>query len=144
MPSPPVPTRNALWVLRRAALAAVFTIAGMHSVWITSLVMAEWKLQKTAKAAATEATLPKASRASVERLAVERLRCAGVAVGSEAVAIEHNCEPARRAWQVKSGDQFAVTLTTPAADWAPAPLNRWGHWFGPERIRARAVVNTRP
>jgi hypothetical protein len=135
--SPP-PQHGVLWVLRGGVLLLVTLAAGLHAALFLAVVSAGEQLQTIAEEAALEATLPKASRSTVEQLAIRRLARIGIPIGSEAVYLEQNGQAARRWHCARSGDEFAVSITVPTATWLPRPISRWCDWVGPRNLRVRA------
>ena len=131
--------RNVPWVLCRAAFFLMILAAAIHTWQLVWLLAAKQQLTAAAEAAACEATLPEASRTSVERVAVGRLRRAGIVASGRAVCVEHNHRSAGRQFHTRLGDCFSVSITVPTMAMLPAPLGRWSQLFGPKQLHARAA-----
>ena len=130
--------RNVPWVLCRAAFFLMILAAAIHTWQLVWLLAAKQQLTAAAEAAACEATLPEASRTSVARVAVGRLRRAGIVTSGRAVRVELNHRSASRQFGTRLGDCFSVSITVPTTAMLPAPLGRWSQLFGPRRLQTRA------
>ena len=136
-----LPTRGVGWVLgRAAALAVLFFAAGVLSEFTYSLA-AERTLARAARAAAFEATLPRASLPSIAQV-VERRVAGYPRLGSQLrLHVEQNGLPVVGRFRPQQGDRLSVTLAAPSWTVLPDWLRLLTAWRGDSQITGRAEQN---
>lgn len=129
---------SAWWVGGCIGVFMLLFASAFHATQFAYLVHLEQELNTIASDAAKEASLPKASRTTVEAIAMSHLSRAGIQSNKSVIALQRNDLPVRRWYPQRYGDRFTVTLTVPVEDYLPAPLANWSQIFGPHSISASA------
>jgi hypothetical protein len=107
------PPRGISWVLVRATAGAVLALSFVTLAEFAYCLAAELSLARAAKAAALEATLPRASLETICAAAKRRL-AANVALASSAnISLLQNGVPVGQRFQPQPGDRIAVTISAP-------------------------------
>lgn len=119
LPDRPAYTRGVGWVLLWAGSLAVFAIVAGMLAQVGYLVAAEHSLKVAARAAATEATLPRASYQSVVATVNRRLESQPQLAGHLTLTMLQNGVPVLEKFQAREGDHFSVTLSAPATSAIP-------------------------
>ncbi len=129
--------RGVGWVVRWACVVGVL-------VWSASLLaefgyalVAEQSLARAAQAGAVEATLPRATSHSIERVVGGRLEAAAIPRASTRIVLARNGSPVGGAFRPQPGDRVAVALSVPSAAVLPGWLQAMP-WTGGGPITARA------
>lgn len=135
------PERTAGWwtILLSAPVVGLATVIGWQCV---DLVRAEQLLAKAAHAAATEATLPKATVNSVSMAAERALKNTQLDRAADQPIILVNGVPVllHPLERLQSGDRVAVTLGAYAVDVVPDLLQPLGLSLSGRKLRADSTV----
>jgi hypothetical protein len=135
---------------RIAGSCAILALAALLGVEFALLLRAEWKLHEAVQAGAVEASLPRATRASVAQVVARRLQQAGLLQDSferEApfglsLSIERNGASVGEAIDAEPGDVLTVAAGIDADGGGP----RFSRWFAkgaPSLLFARGVAKKR-
>ena len=139
--SPPqhsIPLRGVSWVLKWAAAIGVLFVAACALLQFGYCLAAEQALARTAKAAALEATLPRASQQTIVETIERRLTGYSIPTGSLRIAVQQNGVPVRRAFRIADDDRISVTLSIEADAVLPVWLRTVSLWRNDSQIEARA------
>jgi hypothetical protein len=99
---------------------------------------AERTLARAARAGALEATLPRATRQSIEQLVERRLTCLAVTPGELRIGVEQNGAPVRGVVQAGDGDRLSVAIAVSSDAVLPHWLRGTNFWSGASQIVVRA------
>ena len=132
------PTRGVVWVLRSASAIAVLCATVTTIAEFGCCLMAEQAATRAVRAGALEATLPRASLASIAASVQRRLGEYPRAIGQSRITVSHNGTPARKGFAPLPDDRIAVTLTVPAEAVLPRWLHRLNFWHDHPPIIATA------
>ncbi len=133
-----LPTRGVGWVLKWAAALATLGIAAVVLVEFGYCLAAEHTLTRAARACVLEATLPRATHQSVERLLERRLTIYSLQSGRVQFCLQQNGAPVRGALRVHDGDRLSVALAVPTDVVLPDWLRRFIFWRDRGQITVRA------
>ena len=118
-----VPTRGVCWVLGWAIAIAIFAIAASVLIEFGHLLAAERSLARAARAAALEASLPRATYETICSVAMRRLAAQPALASQVRVSLLQNGAPVGKSFGPQPGDQITVTLAMPISaalpDWLP-------------------------
>src|SRR3954454_21823431 len=106
------------WVLKWATAMGMLMLAAMILTEFAYMVAAEHRLNSAARAAVSEAMLPRATVESV-RAAVERRIGDRRLLFHLQLTILQNGQPAQRQIRQSEGDRFAVSVSLPSSDVVP-------------------------
>lgn len=139
LPDRPTYTRGVGWVLLWAGSLAVFAVAAGTLAQVGYLIAAEHSLNVAARAAAMEATLPRANYQSVVATVNRRLESQPQLAGHLTLTMLQNGVPVLERFQAREGDRFSVTLSAPATSAIPDWLEQFSWWREPSRLTAEAT-----
>jgi hypothetical protein len=117
------PSLGVTCVLKWTAAAAVLFVAVCVLLKLGYCIAAEQALTRAARAAAFEATLPRATRQSIAATVARRLASDSIATNGLQIYIRHSNAPIGRAVRLAEDDQVSVTVSVPANAVLPAWLN---------------------
>lgn len=139
LPDRPTYTRGIGWVLLWVGSLAVFAVAAGLLAQVGYLMTAEHSLNIAARAAAMEATLPRANYRSVVATVNRRLESQPQLAGHLTLTMLQNGVPVLDRFQAREGDRFSVTLSAPAISAIPDWLEQFSWWREPSRLTAEAT-----
>jgi hypothetical protein len=125
-------------VLKWAAAATVLFLAACVVLKLAYCIAAEQALTRAARAAAFEATLPRATRESIVATIENRLLSNSIATNGLKIHIQHNNRPIGRVVRLAEDDEVSVAVSVPADAILPTWLNATPLWRGGALIEARA------
>jgi hypothetical protein len=108
---PPRPVRDTRWVLKWAAAAAVFATAGRVLIAFAGAISTEQALHQAAQAGVVEATLPRASRQSVQATVERRLSAESMDPRKVNLTLLENDIPITGRIHPVEGDRISVVLS---------------------------------
>jgi hypothetical protein len=135
---PVQPTRGIGWVIKWTVAAGVLLYSATVLVEFAYSLAAEQMLGRAARAAALEATLPRATLHSIEQSARRRLGDSAASRNDLKLALLQNGAWVSRRFQPRGGDRLTVTVTMPAQALMPNWLRSLTIWRDDATIRARA------
>jgi len=137
-PERPVYSHGIGWVLLWAGSLAVLAIVAAMLMRLGFIVASEHSLQVAARAAAMEATLPRATYSSVIATVERRL-------GDQPLLAEHltltmlqNGRPVIDSFRAQDGDEYSIVLSVPTSYVIPDWLERISFGQSQQAIRAEA------
>ena len=101
-------------VLKWAAAIGMLFYAAQVMLQFGYSVSAERALTHAARAAALEATLPRATRASIMKTIERRLKASSIPTEALSITVRHNGLPFGRTYRPADDDQVSVHLSLPA------------------------------
>ena len=120
-----LPTRGVCWVLSRALAALALVLAGTQLFMFVLLLIAEQQLSIAATAGMREATLPRASLASVRKAIAG---CLPESLGAPQVVLLQNDAGPIGPLALSAGDYLQLWVAVPSRDvlprWLPATVAR--------------------
>jgi hypothetical protein len=126
------------WVLKWAAALGVLFVSTCILADFGYCLAAEHALARAARAGAREATLPRATSASIVASVKRRLSGYALQYSALQVSVEQNGQPVRGRFVARSGDEISVVVSLSTA----AVVPRWSQsalvWRGETQIHARA------
>jgi hypothetical protein len=132
-------TRGVGWVLQWFAALATLLFAASTLTQFGYCLAAELALTRAARAAALEATLPRATSHSVTQTIDRRLADYPHWRNSRLrLSVHQNGAPLRGRIRAREGDLFCVTLAAPARDVLPRWLRTVCFWRSDSQIEVRA------
>jgi hypothetical protein len=134
----PVPVRGVRWVLHWAGALAVLFFSSCVLMQFAYCLGAEHALSRAARAGAFEATLPRASQASIVQSIERRLTDYTLPPGVLRIGVLQNGAPIGGAFCPREGEQLSVTVAMPSDIAIPQWLRRATFWDGGSQIEVRA------
>jgi hypothetical protein len=125
-------------VLGWAFSLTVFAAAAVFVMQMAFVIAAEQSLIAAAQAAVDEATLPRATRATVQAAVDRRLAPTGLAVAACQVALQQNGAGVSRSIRSRPGDRLSVAISVASRDVLPRWLARWSVLNRRETVSVRA------
>jgi hypothetical protein len=135
---PQQPTRGVLWVLQRAAAIAVLTCTAIILAQFAYVVAGENALDEAARAAALEATLPRATYLTVWATVERRLADYPELGRQLQFSLLQNDTSVSERFRAGAGDRIAVAISAPASAILPNWLRRISYWQKQRPISGRA------
>jgi hypothetical protein len=125
-------------VLKWAAAATVLFLAACVVLKLGYCIAAEQVLTRVARAAALEATLPRASRESIVATIESRLLSTSIATSGLQIHLQHNNSPIGHVVRLAEDDEVTVAISIPVDAVLPAWLNASPFPFGGVSIQGYA------
>jgi hypothetical protein len=119
-----------LWVLRWAAALAVLCFSGGVLAEFAFCLAAEHTVARAARAGALEATLPRATAASIRETVAHRLVRFPSAAAQTRLTIHLNGRPVLGRMIMRPGDRISVHVSLPNTAVLPRWLQRVKFWRG--------------
>lgn len=132
------PRRGVAWVVKWAAALSVLFVAACALLEFGYCVAAEQTLTRAAQAGALEATLPRATRDSIDHTIERRLARHSIPTSELTIRVEQNGAVAPRVLQVADDDRLAISLSLPADSVLPAWLRAATPWENSSPIEGRS------
>jgi hypothetical protein len=120
--------RGIKWVLKWAIAIAILTVAASMLTEFAYVLAAEHRLNMAARAAISEAILPRATVDTVRAVVERRLAKAGL-VHHLQLTILQNGQPVQQQIRQSEGDRFDISLSLPSSDLIP----KWVRILDPSR-----------
>jgi hypothetical protein len=131
-------SRGVFWVLKWAAALGVLSYAGCVLLQLAYCLAAERALSHAARAGVLEATLPRATRSSIQDMVKRRLLTGAIPTAALQIVVQQNAAPMPRLFRLADGDRVSVALTVPTHAVLPAWLNAIPACGHDARIEARS------
>jgi len=138
----PPRTRGVGWVLCWAAALGVLVLAACTLIELSYCLAAEQSLSRAARAAALEATLPRASLQTVAATIERHLANASLPAGCWQFSLLRNGAPVRGAFRPAGGDSWSVVLSMPSDEALPRWLRQLHFWHSNATITVAAQRHT--
>jgi hypothetical protein len=131
------PALGVAWVVRWAAAMATLALSAGVLAEFGFALAAEQMLARAARAGVLEATLPRATRRSVEQAVWRRLQGANLSTAALSLTLKQNGMPISGKLLSRSGDQFSITLALPTSAVRPA----WIRAITPLQTESQIIVH---